>query len=264
MFGEKIYTEPVPARVYALYKAAKKYDVSQNELKELMEPPALSSGTSYFSRILEAAKELQLVDIQENKVCVIAEIKDNKDFKDYCRKTVSSMTDSQYFEVTNCICEMNTEILHFKSLSGNDLISTINSKVSHPVDENNMRGWRLWVDVLGLGSIFEASKAMEYLPNAAGLITTAMRFANFRCGDVILIDDFIQRITPVIRLAGKNDTDNRKFNYCISNGLRFLNDTGIITLQHKQDQAITWQLYNLRDDSSYSEPISSIIIGGLK
>ena len=265
MFRDKIYTEPVPGRVYALYKLVRRNKSTQQELRDMMEPPKISSGTSYFSRILEAARELDLIDTQNNIIVPLVDLKDREEFSNYCRKTVSGLTDSQFYEVTRCLCEMNTDIFKYQSITENRLISEINTHVSHLVNEDNMRGWRLWVSFLGIGYVFEGIEhIIEFIPNAAGLLKSALNDVNYNKGDEIIMDEFMSRVSSYCRLVGNIDYESRKLNYCISSGLRTLNDQGIITLQHKHDQSYTWQLFPLEDENHYIEPISSVRIGGYK
>ena len=62
MFVGNMVTEPIPARVYALYRIVlSKKNILKTELQGLMEPKEIYGGsTSYFSIILNTALEFSL------------------------------------------------------------------------------------------------------------------------------------------------------------------------------------------------------------
>lgn len=66
MFDDRMYTEAIPERVYALCKLLEKGSLASDEAREKMEPQFFKKAddkakTSYFQRYLNAAIELELI-----------------------------------------------------------------------------------------------------------------------------------------------------------------------------------------------------------
>lgn len=240
-------TTAIPERVYALCKIVEKGSISVNDLKMKMEPDFLENGSVYFNDYKTAAQELGLIAILDDQVQLAVEpniVKSIESMRSYANSRLENYNNGQFYRVTKAYFEKSAAIFKEDKNIAN-LGSLFSEMTGMPVDAVAMRAWRFWVTFLGFGYLHE----MFVIPNACvflkDLITNSKLESNVRYS----ISDFVNSITPMANII-MTDMTNRTFNYGTSNGLRSLQDMGMIRMEHIMDQADMWTLFPLKTYSN--------------
>lgn len=250
MFKTIMETESIPERVYALCKIVEKAPISNQELKEKMEPSFLKQKTVYFPKYRNTAEELGLISISDNMVSISVD-KDVLTSYDTFRKYVNSILykyqNGDFYKVTKAYFELENTI--FEGEQNISAMSTmLGKKVNSNIDAKSMRGWRFWVSFLGFGYLQD----MFFIPNADRFIHDVIELSNFDKGVKYSFGEFMSKITPHINILHQDNNAQKVINYGMSCGLRTLHDKGIITLEHILDQEDIWSLYTLKAHSIVS------------
>ena len=230
MFQNKMVTPAIPERVYILSKIVEKKAMSTSEVKEKMEPSYLNQKSSYYNDYRNAAEELQLITVTDNvlSVAVDASVLKNMDtMRSYINGQLNQFREGQFYKVTKAYFDMGEEILHGEQNVAN-MASLMTLKTGISVDSMAMRAWRFWASYLGFGYLQD----MFVIPNA---------------------DTFL----PDIIIDSSNGT--KKFSFGVSNGLRTLQDAGVIRMEYILDQEDTWNLYHV-DALSANETVTNITV----
>ncbi len=140
MFRGNMVTEPIPARVYALFKIVEKHSgISRTELMNLMEPADLNKKadgtqtTSYFGPTLACARELNLVDSQDNAITAQVEkgrIKTIQDMKKHAILMLNNFKDEQFYKTTNAVLNMNEDVFKKGGMSDTAMTDYLSDKTS--------------------------------------------------------------------------------------------------------------------------------------
>lgn len=273
MFSGKMETEPIPERVFSLYKTVeakyntaenKKQGISRSDLKDILEPRNKSTGaTSYFSKILNTAMELKIVNEKDNMIVPAitdGSLKTMDGLRVLTIKKLDDYSENEFYRTTGAIIEMNDEIYKY-FISDPKFISILNSTNGMSVDENSMRGWRFWAQFLGFGTYSNTRANMMFYPNSGIFIETVMKMLSLENGQYYQMTEFINnfnRYGKILQLD--RHLEDRKLNMSYSNGLRMLNDAGVIELVSRNDEPINWHLYTSTDE--FNEPVTGIYYRG--
>jgi len=241
MFKEKMVTPAIPERVYALCKIVEKKLISNSDLRDKMEPDFLHNRSSYFSDYRNAAEELGLITISDHLISlsvdkqVVASI-DN--MRIHINKVLESFSSGQFYIVTRKYFEMGEEPLRSENNIAN--MGLLFSKLTNkPIDSMAMRAWRFWSAFLGFGYLQD----MLFIPNASTFLWDLFNNSTLEKGKKYSMSEAIEAIRPLCNIVVNPDPSMRKFNYGVSNGLRTLNDLGLIKMEHIMDQKNVWDLY---------------------
>jgi hypothetical protein len=252
MFKEKMVTPAIPERVYALCKIVEKKPITNSDLRDRMEPDFLGDGSPYFGDYRSAAEELGLITISDGLISLGV---DNKilasidGMRAYTNMKLETFNQGQFYAVTRACFEMGNEILKGEKnvAAMGPLFSQLTNR---PVDAMAMRAWRFWVSFLGFGYLQD----MFFIPNASTFLWDIISNSALEKGKRYSTIEFVEAIKPYCNIVINPDPSNRKFNYGVSNGLRTLNDAGLIKMEHIMDQKDLWNLYPMN-----AHPISSIV-----
>lgn len=237
-------TPAIPERIYALCKIVEKMPISLADLKDKMEPEYLHQTTSYFSDYRGAAEELRLISISDNIVSLAVKpsiVKTTASMRQYVNSILEEFRLGQFYQVTQAYFNLDASVLTGEK-NVSTLASMISQKINRPVDAVAMRAWRFWVSYLGLGYM----QNMFMIPNSNVFLKDVIDNAGFEKNRRYSFGEFISKILPYAKMVIDPHPSNRQINYGVSNGLRSLNDAGIIKLEHIMDQEDIWSLYPLK------------------
>ena len=254
-------TEAIPARVFALYKIVEsKKDISRSELRGFMEPKEIYEGTSYFSAIMKAAEELQLVENKDNVVSLSDEVERLKTIEDFRRYVISilpDLSDGQFWKCTNIIVNMNEKIYEYNAISDN-MLKYISKQLGETIKAPMIRGWRFWSQFLGFGLMND----MVFLPNAYVYVKDVLRLMNLEKKQEYSMSDFMARFMQYGRIMLPASTSEKNLNIAMSSALRELHDNGEIVLKFGSDQEMKWILYPSKE--LFNQLVSSVVYKGVK
>ena len=250
MFRGNMVTEPIPARVYALFKIVEKHNgINRTDLMNLMEPADLNKktdgtqATSYFGPTLMCARELNLVDSQDNAITIQVEkgrIKTIYDLKKYVILMLNSFKDEQFYKTSNVVLNMNENVFKMGGMSDTTMTDYLSSKTGETINNVRMNGWRFWAEFLGLGYVPSAS---VFIPNAYRFVKVILAESDLEKNKEYLIEDFISIINKYGSILTDNSDNYRTLNMAFSNALRELHDQREIELLSQNDRPVSYQLY---------------------
>ena len=262
MFVGNMVTEAIPARVFALYKIVEnKKSIPRNELQDLMEPPEIYEGTSYFSAIFKTATELKLV---ENKDGIISLVDSNKQLKniDEFRKHVITVLpefeESQFWKCSSIIVNLNERVYEYGAISDSNMLNLLSERTGETIKAPMIRGWRFWSQFLGFGCM----NGFTFLPNAYVYCKNVISLLNLEKKTEYPIDVFMSKFMQYGKVILSEKTGDRNFNIAMSSALRELHDNGEIVLKFGSDQDMKWILYPSKE--LFNQPVSSIVYKGVK
>lgn len=256
MFTGNMKTEPIPARVYALYKIVKNAgEIKKSDIQKKMEPDISTGGTSYFSIIFSAATELNIIKTEENgMIKVIQDFDSIDDFKKFVCLSLEKYKDSHFYKVTKAIILMNKDVLDEK-LTNNNFINKIQKETKENIDQTEMLGWRFWAKFLGFGYEHD----MYFLPNAYVFLKTILTECGLEKNVEIPIEKFINKLEKYGKILFEED--KKEFTLCLSAALRQLHENKEIELKYQNDQGKGVTLYP--SNQYFSQPVTSIIYKGV-
>ena len=256
---DKMVTEPVPARVFELFRVVcSKKDISRQDLEQALMPDNLYSGSkpNYFAPTLSTAVELGLVRVVDNNVSPILNSKELSTFDDLRRIAnlkLNALKDGQFYKVTNTVINLNEEVLKYSQIV--DLGKRVSETIGLSVTDTQIRGWRFWAEFLGFGYMQD----MCFLPNAYVFLKSILPSIGFKNGEQVSLTEFINQINSYGSVLIENN-HNQYLNLAFSNALRQMHREGIIVLKHRNDQEINQQLYPSK--LFFNETITDIVYRG--
>lgn len=242
MFIGNMVTEAIPARVYALYKiVAGRKNVKRVDIQNMMEPPELNKGTSYFSTIFKAATELKLIAVQDDLIVPMVpkdQMKNMRAFRQHVIRQLGNFEQEQFFKVSNILVNMNEQVYQY-SLTDPALLNLLTEGTGGSVTAPMIRGWRFWAQFLGFGYIYK----MSFLPNAYIFVKNVLRLLELEKDEEYEIDDFMLRFKAYGSIISNNMLPERSFNMALSQALRELHEKKELELQYRSDAKMRWNLY---------------------
>lgn len=260
MFKDRMKTDAIPERVYALCCALKKKSLSRNALRECVEPDEFaSSSMRYFPNVFAAAIQLNLINESEGEVSLLIgkeKLTNMSEFRKEISLRAFNDDTSLFFQVSRAYLGANEEILGFDNVS--KMSDFIQSKLANgmTVFEDDMRAWRFWAAYLGIGIIHD----MFVIPNMYVRINDILNAIKFQKNKELTITEFIQSIQPLCK-EGLSSLVNKSFNMGFSNGLRQLHDSGRIELRYMPDSNDVWYLFKMEEHIIQSA-ITHVLIKG--
>lgn len=269
MFRGNMVTEPIPARVYALYKIVEKHNgISRTDLQNLMEPAELSKKsdgsqtTSYFGPTLACARELNLVDSQDNAITTQVEkgtIKTIQDMKKHAILMLRNFKDEQFYKTSNAVLNMNENVFKMGGMSDTAMTDYLSSQTGETINNVRMNGWRFWAEFLGLGYV---PSATVFIPNAYRFVKVILAESGLEKNKEYLIEDFVSTINKYGSVLTENSQNNRVLNMAFSNALRELHDNREIELLRQNDRPVSYQLYP--SQLFEPNPVTAVVYKGVK
>jgi hypothetical protein len=260
MFKERMKTDAIPERVFALCCALKKKPLSRDALRECVEPDEYAaSSMRYFSNVFAAAIQLDVISESEGEISLKIgreKLTNMDEFrKEIAPRAFDDIT-SLFFQVTKAYLDANEEILEFNNVS--KMSDFIQSKVVNgmTVFEDDMRAWRFWASYLGIGIIHD----MFVIPNMFVRVNDIMNTIKFEKKKELTVTEFIQNIQPLCKEALLNLVQ-KNINMGFSNGLRQLHDLGRIELKYMPDSNDIWYLHKMEEHVIQSG-VTHILIKG--
>lgn len=249
MFKEKMVTPAIPERVYALCKIVEKGPITASEIKEKMEPDFLGNKSSYFNDYRNAAEELGLISISDDLVSLAVEdkvVKSTDNMRKYINQQLEKFNAGQFYLVTNAFFEKGSDIFKEDKNIAN-LGPMFSEMTGLQVDAMAMRVWRFWASFLGFGYLQD----MFIIPNANVFLKDIILESNIEKNKMYSISEFVDILSPKANIIF-SDLSNKKFNYGVSSGLRALQDSGFLKMEHILDQKDIWALYPMKAYSNDS------------
>ena len=249
MFKEKMVTPAIPERVYALCKIVEKGPITASEIKEKMEPDFLGNKSSYFNDYRNAAEELGLISISDDLVSLAVDdkvVKSTDNMRKYINQQLEKFNAGQFYLVTNAFFEKGSDIFKEDKNIAN-LGPMFSEMTGLRVDAMAMRAWRFWASFLGFGYLQD----MFIIPNANVFLKDIILESNIEKNKMYSISEFVDILSPKANIIF-SDLSNKKFNYGVSNGLRALQDSGFLKMEHILDQKDIWALYPMKAYSNDS------------
>lgn len=236
--------ESIPERVYTLCKIAEKAPITNQELKERMEPGFLDQKTAYFNSYRNTAEELKLISISDSVITFSAKkdvLDSYESFRKYVNSIVHEYKDGEFYAVTKAYFELDNKVF-LGAMNVAAMTDELSKMCNKAIDVKAMRAWRFWASFLGFGYLQD----MFLIPNANIFLADIIENSKFNKGEKYSFGEFMKKISPCINIALQSEKDSKKINYGISNGLRTLHDQGIITMEHILDQEDIWTLYPIK------------------
>lgn len=243
MFKEKMATEAIPERVYALCKIVEKGPLSTSEIRDKMEPDFLGNSTPYFYYYKNAAEELGLISISDDLISLAVDesvVKNIESMRKYINQKIEMFNSSQFYLVTNAYFEKGSDIFKEDKNIAN-LAPMYANLTGMDVDVKAMRAWRFWASFLGFGYL----QKMFIIPNANVFLKDIIVGTNLEKNRMYSVSEFVEALLPKANII-ISDPASKKFNYGVSNGLRALHDFGVIKMEHILDQKDIWSLYPMK------------------
>ena len=253
MFKDKMVTPATPERVYTLCKIVEKEARAVSDVREKMEPAALSGDSQvYFPDYRAAAEELGLIVNSDQMLSLAVDSKHIASIdamRQYINTKLQQFPNGQFYKVTQAYFNLGAAVL-----SGDQSLANLGPQMTEltgmQVDAMAMRAWRFWVSFLGFGYLQD----MFFIPNANIFMSDILRFLNPSKGTMYSFSKFIELISPYAQMIIGTDASNHQINYGLSNALRTLHDSGTIKLEHILDSSDIWNLHPLK-----AHPISGTV-----
>ena len=255
MLYSSIKTEAIPERVYELCKLASSKDITETEIRNMMEPQGFNKQP-YFSAYRDVAIELNLVKKEEDILRFIGEKKDLKSldsFRKYCNGILYRDTSTRFYKILKSFILSDTDWIGENMTSTNIKKSIQNKSGLENIDDKELQGIRFWLSFLGFGYIQESGNAMIYLPNMYIAMKDFCESSGLEKNKVYLVSDFFRTINDMAHIAIEDIKDDRHINLALSNALRLMHDKGDIELQRTSDSKEIWYLYKDKSHSIESE-----------
>ena len=250
MFDDRMYTEAIPERVYALCKLLEKGSLSSDEAREKMEPQFFKKAddkakTSYFQRYLNAAIELELIinvdgTLSLSSVVDKSVLKNIDTFRCYVITKLENFKGGLFYKVTKNYMDNGLELcMKYKNISGT--VAYFSKAFNRGVVEDDMRAWRFWVSFLGIAYVHD----MNVLPNAADFIWDLIKISGIQKKKVYSMTEFISELQPYSNILIDSQLQTKELNIAVSNGLRTLHDQKKIKMTHIMDSQDIWTMIQL-------------------
>ena len=226
-----------------------KAPITASEIKEKMEPNFLGNKSSYFNDYRNAAEELGLISISDDLVSLAVEdkvVKSTDNMRKYINQQLEKFNAGQFYLVTNAFFEKGSDIFKEDKNIAN-LGPMFSEMTGLQVDAMAMRAWRFWASFLGFGYLQD----MFIIPNANVFLKDIILESNIEKNKMYSISEFVDILSPKANIIF-SDLPNKKFNYGVSNGLRALQDSGFLKMEHILDQKDIWALYPMKAYSNDS------------
>lgn len=258
-------TEAIPERVYSLCHILKDGTKEERDIRNMVEP-MVNESTSYFSVVRDAARQLGLINYDEDSKQMELVVKEEyissyTNFRRLVNRTIDKLSKGQFYRTVQAyMYHSNSLFLIDKDLqSVSKLVGVINEyDNSLNLNEENMRAWRFWASFLGFGYLHD----MFFLPNAAVFLKDSISNCCIEKGKVYTLDEFIERLHPYIDICiSKEDVNLRKMNLALSNAFRTLFDLKIITLKSVNDRRDEWNMTNM-PLHLFSSVITDVVYNG--
>lgn len=249
MFAERMFTEAIPERVYALCKLLENKSMSSEEARESMEPHFLlkteeKSKTLYFQRYLNAAIELELIVNADGILSLSVDktiLKSIDTFRCYVITKLEKFKNGLFYKVTKNYMDNGLELcMKYKNIS--NTVSYFSDVLNVKVVEDDMRAWRFWVSFLGIAYV----QNMNVIPNAADFLWDLIKISGIQKKKIYSMTEFIGELQPHCNVLIDSDTQTKKnLNIAVSNGLRTLYDQKKIHMQKIDDFQDVWTMAQL-------------------
>ncbi len=230
-------------------KIVEKGAISYGDLKDKMEPEFLGNGSVYFNDYKNAAEELGLISISDDIISLAVDskiVKTIENMRAYINTKLEMYNSGQFYLVTNSYFEKGKDIFKEDKNIAN-LGPLFSDLAGVPVDAVAMRAWRFWASFLGFGYLQD----MFIIPNTNVFLWDVISSSKLEKKKKYSVSEFVNAITPMANII-ITDISSKSFNYGISNGLRALQDSGKLKMEHILDQKDMWSLSPLKAYSNDS------------
>lgn len=267
MFGDKMKHEAIPERVFALCELVKNKPVSEEDAREYFEPKALG-GSSYFPMVRDAASQNQLglVQVVDKRISLAVDksaVSSLEIMRQYIIGHIGRIKDSLFYEVSQAYFDLNEKVYQYSSVTEQALMEELQKKITRRLGVDDMRAWRFWAAYLGFGHLARANNQpqMNFLPNLYRYLQVAVSQSGLDRNKEYRIDDFMNAIQSICKIAMKDAIKTRRLNMAMSYGLRMMHDYGEIELRYQLDNKNLWYLYPTELHAIQS-PVSHVTIRG--
>lgn len=256
MLKSAIKTESIPERVYELCKIVSNHDISESEVRNLMEPlelkPQKNTINYYFGAYRDVALELELIDKEGDILRYIGNKKDVKDldaFRRYCNGMLYKDTANRFYLILKAFLLSDVNWIG-ENITSPKIKKSIQEKTDLAnIDDKELQGIRFWLAFLGFGYIQESGSVIVFLPNMYTALKDFCSFSDLEKNKTYMIGDFFRHINQWGHIAIEDIKEDRNINLALSNALRLMHDKGEIELIRASDSKEIWHLY---EDKSHS------------
>lgn len=228
---------PTPERVLAVCRLIGKGNYKFQDLFKLSELNAESKfEEESVRRSIEAAQELRLVEKKGEKYLLKIDAKSLNSaqaFRKVLNPIIFSNTGTTFFKMTEWFISHSELIQSINRFDDFAAVAAKNGMES--ISENDVLGWRFWIRYLG--HAYQYNKTL--IPNMYTRLRDALE--NVKPGTKMTCNQFLSWIKNNIPEAASSCT-NEGLPLAVSNGLRSLNDAGVIELFSTMD-AVKIKLY---------------------
>lgn len=272
MFDDNIRVESVPRRVFEFCRISSLGSSQLSEIKDKLIPSGINEkSTDYMPFICNAAIELNLISIDENKTVTFIgdkdDIKDLSSFRKYCNSLVWKNKNVRFYKIANCFLSSNVDWVKQPSFSTSMSIAReIREKMAPDLDADLNRhilGERFWLSFLGFGYIDERKNGFVFLPNMYIALKDFIALCDFEKNKEMTIGNFLKEIE---RFCDVFEDTNKPHEICcaLSNALRQMNDLKEIKLIRNSDSEDIWNLYEMKSHEFKKEITHITILKGGK
>lgn len=249
MFDNRVQTEAIPERILELCKIVSAKAISEEDIKELLEPAALTSNvgsTQYYPIVRDAAIELNLIEKNDKMLQFIGDksnIKSLEAFRYYCNSVVWKNEATFFYKICQMFLNAN-EKWFGDNITSITVLSEMRESVSNSVNETMLLGERFWLAFLGFGYVNESSRIV-FLPNMYIALKDFINMCAFEKNKEYSVREFVSAICEHSKVAFEGVYETKQFNLAVSNALRQLDKNNEIKLNRHLDSKEIWKLYEL-------------------
>lgn len=264
MFDNNVRTEAIPERVLELCKIVSSKAISEDEVREFVEPAALSIGSSpYYPIVRDAAIELGLIEKTDQSLQFIGDkssIKSLETFRYYCNSVVWKDETTFFYKIGQLFLQADDNWFG-ENITSSVVLSKMRERISNSVNEPMLLGERFWLSFLGFGYVHESQKIV-FLPNMYIAMKDFINMCEFEKNREYSVREFISAICEYSKVAFESVYETKQLNLAVSNALRQLDKNKEIVLKRNSDSKEIWNLYEL--ESLTTTEITHILFKGLK
>lgn len=267
-FDDNLYGTQTPHRLIALLKLVARGRMTSDQLKEYLQPSALTSQKG-FEQVYSLARKGELIKEDSDGFIHLQFDSHHLENKQQFRFILSQMVMNQperLFVRFSTWYLMQGRLVY--GMGEDDLVKKFVDDLGSSFNKTKLNGWKGWFIYLGYGYDHNG----KVIPNVFGRLrdlmvndyelprqirvpfSTFMSWLNRTCPEL----DFGEY---AINFKGSGVIESKTLSVGLSAGLRALHDTGELTLIYTPDSTDLWHLYRV-GTHEIAEQVSAIQIGG--
>lgn len=262
---DTLSTDPIPERVYAIVEYIKRHApnsekaITKSELQGIMCMSDVfdqADNKDIFNASFNAATELGLITVSDGGCYgteALGRINSISDFRYYAADIIFDRDDSIFTWITTTYINMAEEMQRVNKWENVVEILQKNAEEGETVAHNAVLGWRFWAQFLGIGYVHNGM----LIPNMARRFADVLKHqTTYSVNRRIPISEFMIWLENECPEMQKS-RDGKSLGLAVSNGLRTLDEIGIIKMERLPD-AEQWILYKFQSQNEVSHIVLTV------